>query len=210
MIVNNKLDRAVSIEEMLKMKFKTMNFTGEFYNLIGTPECAGSWIIWGQSGNGKTRFSLQLSKYLSKFSKVVYNTLEEGKKMSFQKAIRESNMMCANGKIMIVSESIEELSFRLSKRRSPKIAIIDSLQYSGLDKSKFKRILEKHPNVLFIFISHAEGKNPKGTTADAIRYHSDVKIRVEGYRAFAISRYGGGEPYTICPERSEVYWGSNN
>ena len=209
MIINNKLQRAVSVDEMLKMKFDVMDFEGDFKSLVGTPECAGSWIIWGQSGNGKTRFTLQLAKYLTKFSRVVYNSLEEGQKLSFQKAVKETNMRSVNGKFIIVNEPIEQLSFRLKKRKAPKIAIIDSIQYSNLDKIKYAKLLNEHPNVLFIFISHAEGKKPKGSTADAVRYHSDVKIHVEGYRAVATSRFGGGTPYTIWEEGAENYWGIN-
>lgn len=208
MIINKKIDRAVSVDELLKMKFKIMHFKGEFKALLGTPEKAGTWIIWGKSGNGKTRFTLQLAKYLTKFGKVVYNTLEEGAKLSFQKAVLETDMQSCGNKFQIVSEPIENLSFRLKKQRAPRIAIIDSLQYVKLNKNTYMRLIQKHPNILFIFISHAEGKNPKGDTADAVRYHADVKIHVEGYKAFATSRYGGGEPFTIWKEGASNYWGN--
>jgi len=207
MEINNKLKRAVSVDEMLKMKFDVMEFEGEWLNLLGTPERAGSWIIWGHSGNGKTRFTLQLCKYITKFGRVAYNTLEEGKKLSFQRAIKETNMKAVNRKFIIISESIEELTYRLTKPRSPKIVVIDSLQYANMNKKKYADLINRHPKVLFILISHAEGKNPKGTTADSVKYHSDVKIRVEGYKAFATSRYGGGTPYTIWTEGAQDYWG---
>lgn len=207
MSVNKSLKRATSIEELLKMKFDVMDFSGEWLDFVGTPEKAGSWILWGNSGNGKTRFSLQLAKYLTQFGRVAYNTLEEGKKLSFQRAVKETNLKSVNGKMIVISETIEELSHRLTRNRAPRIVFIDSLQYSNLNKTKYTELINKHSNVLFIFISHAEGKNPKGTTADAVRYHSDVKIRVEGYKAFATSRFGGGEPYTIWDHGAEMYWG---
>lgn len=210
MIFNNKIDRAVSVNELLNKKFKTMDFDGSFKAIIGTPEMSGSWIIWGKSGNGKTRFTLQLAKYLTNFGKVVYNTLEEGTKLSFQRAVSDTDMKALNNKFLIVSEPIDHLSFRLGKQRAPRIAIIDSLQYSKLNKTTYLRLINKHPNVLFIFISHAEGKNPKGNTADSVRYHADVKIHVQGYRAFATSRFGGGQPYTIWQEGAENYWGMDD
>lgn len=207
MEINNKLDRAVSVDQMLKMKFDVMNFESEWRDHLGTPERAGSWIIWGQSGNGKTRYTLKLCKYLTIFGRVAYNTLEEGKKLSFQRAIKETNMKAVSRKFIILSESIEELSYRLTKPRAPKIVVIDSLQYANLNKKKYQSLINAHPNVLFIFISHAEGKNPKGSTADAVKYHSDIKIRVQGYKAFATSRYGGGDPFTIWHEGAQDYWG---
>lgn len=47
----------------------------------------------------------------------------------------------------------------------------------------------RFPRKLFIFISHADGKNPKGGVADSIRYDCSCKIYVEGFRAVAASRY---------------------
>lgn len=208
MAVKKSLKRAVTINEITKMKFKVMEFEGEFLDLIGTPERSGSWIIWGKSGNGKTRFTLQLCRYMAEFALVAYNSLEEGIKLSFKKAIEDTNMHAVNNKFIIISETTEELSYRLSKQRAPKIVVIDSFQYSQLNQQKYIQLLKDHPTVLFIFISHAEGRNPKGNAAEFVRYNSDVKIHVEGYRAHCISRYGGGAPYTIWEQGAEQYWGS--
>ena len=61
----------------------------------------------------------------------------------------------------------------------------------------------------FIFTSHASGKYPEGRTANAIRYHANVKIRIEGFRAFVQSRYGGDKErfYEIYQEGAQRYWG---
>ena len=41
-----------------------MDFSGSFYHLLGRPEPQCAWIIWGQSGSGKTTFTCRLAKYL--------------------------------------------------------------------------------------------------------------------------------------------------
>ncbi len=56
------MKRAISISELLTTNFKVLPFEGDWKASIGNPELAGSWIIWGKSGNGKTRFTLQLCK----------------------------------------------------------------------------------------------------------------------------------------------------
>jgi hypothetical protein len=202
-----KIKRAVSIQELLNMRFKTMPFTGEWFNLMGEPEISGVWFIWANSGNGKTNFTLQLAKYLSQFGRVAYNTMEEGARRSFQRAVENTNMLEAARKLIILNrEPITELKERLRKRKSPDIIIIDSFQYSGLTRAEYIKLKEEFSTKLFIFISHAEGKNPAGRTASFVRYDADVKIRIEGYRAFATSRYGGGEPYTIWHEGANEYW----
>jgi len=205
------LKRAISVDELLKTKFKTMAFEGEFKEAVGTPEMSGSWIIWGQSGNGKTRFTLQLAKYMTKFGKVAYNSLEEGAKLSFKRAIQQTGMISVAKRFIILKgETIEQLTERLSKQKAPNIIIIDSVQYTDLDKKGYKTLINSFPTKLFIFISHAEGKNPKGSTADAIRYDSDVKIFVQGYKAFVVSRFGGGKPFIIWEEGALEYWKEKN
>ena len=56
--------RAASLDQVLRTRFKVLPFEGEWKDAIGCPELTGSWIVWGNSGNGKTRFALQLCKYL--------------------------------------------------------------------------------------------------------------------------------------------------
>ena len=203
--------RAISVDELLKTKFKMMAFDGEFKQSFGTPEMSGSWLIWGNSGNGKTRFTLQLSKYLTKFGKVAYNSLEEGAKLSFKRAIQQTGMITVAKRFIILKgESIEQLTERLTKQKSPNIIIIDSVQYTDLDKKGYKNLINQFPTKLFIFISHADGKNPKGEPAISIRYDADIKVFVQGYKAFVTSRFGGNEPFTIWEEGAMDYWKDKN
>lgn len=202
-----KFRRAVSVTELLNKKFIEMPFEGKFKASFGIPERSGVWLVWGHSGNGKTRFLLQLAKEMAKYGKVAYDTLEEGARLSFQKAIRETNMKELSGRFIILNrEPIEELKERLKRRKSPDIIIIDSFQYTGLTKPQYIALKEEFDKKLFIFISHADGKNPSGRPAVFVRYDADVKIRIEGYRAFPVSRYGGGEPFTIWHEGARDYY----
>jgi len=205
-----EITRAKSVEDVLRQKMNVLPFDGEYADAFGTPELFGSWIIWGESGNGKTRLALQLAKYFTRFAKVAYNSLEEGISLSFKRALKASNMQQCKRKFVIVSESIEDLTLRLYKRKSPDVIIIDSLQYSGLTYPSYKQLRETFPNKLFIFISHADGKLPEGRTAKKIRYDAFVKIRVEGYKAFPVSRYGGGQPFIIWEDGALKYWSEIN
>ncbi|MCK5015827.1 MAG: hypothetical protein KAS32_02045 [Candidatus Peribacteraceae bacterium] len=201
--------RAKSVSELLTKKFKTMPFDGDWYASIGKPELAGTWIIWGNSGNGKTRFALQLCKYLTQFGKVAFNSLEEGASLSMRKAFTETGMEEVKRRLVLLDqEPISELFERLSKHKSPDIIAIDSLQYTGMKYKDYRTLRETFPKKLFILISHADGKEPAGRVAKSIRFDAFVKIRVEGYKAFPVSRYGGGEPYIIWHEGADSYWGA--
>ena len=205
--------RAVSIDALLKKKFKTMNFQGKWYASFGKPEITGVWIFWGNSGNGKTSFLLQLAKYLTNFTKtkVAYNTLEEGARLSMQRAIERSGIKSVKNKFTLLDrEFIDDLKVRLSKPKSPDIIIIDSLQYTDLNKKTYIQLKQEFPKKLFIFISHAEGKLPEGRLAKFIRYDADIKGYIEGYTLYAMSRFGGGEPYIIWQKGADLYNGELN
>lgn len=201
--------RAISVENLLKMKFKVMDFTGVWLSAFGKPERTGSWLIWGHSGNGKTSFALQLAKYLTRFGKVAYDSLEEGARLSMQRALQDINMKEVKDKIILLDrEPINELVERLKRRKSPDIVIIDSLQYTGMSLPEYKKLKSMFADKLFIFISHAEGMSPSGRTAKSILYDADVKIRIEGYRAILVSRAGNTQNYfTIWHDGAIQYWG---
>ncbi len=192
------------------MSFNELPFEGDWYEAIGKPEISGAWLIWGDSGNGKTRFALQLCKYLAQFCRVAYNSMEEGASKSMKKAFREVGMNEVRRNVILLdNEPISELKERLRKRRSPDVVVIDSVQYTGMSYRDYTALRAEFRNKLFILISHADGKNPAGRTAKSIRYDAFVKIRIEGYRAFALSRYGGGEPFTIWEAGAKAYFSEN-
>ena len=192
------MKRALSIKDIRAYKPTVMEFDGRWLDSIGKPELTGSWIIWGGSANGKTRFALQLAKYLGRFGKVAYDSLEEGLSLSMQKAIGDVGM--ADNKrsfVLLDKESVAELEERLEKQRSAQIIIIDSLQYTGLTYADYKRLRDRFRHKLFIFVSHASGREPKGEVGKSVKYDAFVKIYVEGYVAYPQSRYGGGKAYVI-------------
>ncbi|MBP3512798.1 MAG: hypothetical protein IKP63_03150 [Paludibacteraceae bacterium] len=200
------MKRALSIKDIRAYKPTVMEFDGRWLDSIGKPELTGSWIIWGGSANGKTRFALQLAKYLGRFGKVAYDSLEEGLSLSMQKAIGDVGM--ADNKrsfVLLDKESVAELEERLEKQRSAQIIIIDSLQYTGLTYADYKRLRDRFRHKLFIFVSHASGREPKGEVGKSVKYDAFVKIYVEGYVAYPQSRYGGGSPFVIWEDGARKY-----
>lgn len=203
--------RGYSVWHILNFKPSTLDFTGRWRNLIGCPEVTGSWIIWGKSANGKTRFALQLASYLCNFGKVAYNSLEEGLSLTMQNAIKEvgfTSMECKRNFMLLDKEPLDDLRLRLQSRGAPRAVIIDSLQYTGLNYDDYKELRNENPDKILIFISHADGVEPKGNVANSVKFDANVKIYVEGYRAMAQSRYGGGTHFDIWPLKASEYWGN--
>lgn len=198
-----KPKRAYSPCEVMKMIRPTFKFNGDWQASMGNPATSGTWIIWGMPGNGKSSFVMQLAKYLCRFDRVVYNSLEESTGRSLQMSIERHQMEEVNKRFLILDrEPMDKLIERLQKKRSPGIVIIDSFQYSGLTYNGYKEMKEALPGKLIIFISHAEGIRPEGRAAKKVEYDADIKILVSGFRATAKSRFMNtpGVPYTIWEE----------
>lgn len=194
------------------MNIKIMQFDGAWKEAIDDPQCHGSWYISGASASGKTRFCCQLAKYLSRFERVLYNSLEEGASTSLQKAFEAVGMMEVSGRVSLADKMpIDELIQKLKSKKSQNIIFIDSLQYTGLNKTKYQKLIEMFPRKLFIIISHAKGNKPPNDFAEFVRYDANVKIWVEGYIAECESRYRAGSDkgrYVIWPEGATRYWGN--
>lgn len=199
--------RALTVNDIRDYKPLVLPFENEWLASIGSPELKGGWIIWGNSANGKTRFALQLARYMARFVRVAYDSLEEGLSLSMQKAIEDVGMSDVKRSFVLLDkETVPMLRERLTKQRSPQVVIIDSLQYTGLNYKDYTMLINEFPRKLFVLVSHADGREPRGNVAKSIKYDAFVKIYVEGYKAFAQSRYGGGEPYVVWQKGAETYW----
>ena len=201
---------AKGVREMLNMKYDTFDFRGEWYEAFGLPEKRGVWFVWGNSGNGKTSFVMQLCKYLCRFGRVAYNSLEEGVSLTMQNAMKRFGMIDVNRRFLLLdAESLDQMEIRLNRKKSPDFVVIDSFQYTMLNFKQYIELRERHKNKLLIFISHADGRLPSGRGAKSAMYNADLKIYVEGYRAFSKGRYIGPRKYfDIWPEEAERYWGN--
>ena len=201
-----KKKRAMSLQNCLDYQEKPMGFSGVWRKVLGDPECTGSWTIYGLSGNGKTRFTLQLVKYLMSIAtnKVAYNSLEEGMSGTFKKGLVESGLSAEHHHRFIFWDKmkLEEMITALKRKRSPNIIVIDSIQYLDINYQTYQDLVEQFPKKLFIWISHEKGAQPDGTCAKKVAYNGHITIRVRDFYAVALKdRYGGGAKYDVWPER---------
>jgi len=184
--------KVISSGMMLKIKHKTLQWAPKWVNAFGNPEECGVWIIWGNSGNGKSNFVMQLLAELSLNKRVFYNSLEEGFGLTMQQSLQRVSTQLNHRNVLFGKESVEELEARLKKRRSPDVVITDSFQYLLIGYARYKKLKEAFPNKLFIMVSHAEGKQPAGRTAKAVKFDADMKIWVEGFKAISNGRHNPG------------------
>ncbi|MCL2290852.1 MAG: ATP-binding protein [Bacteroidetes bacterium] len=200
--------RALTVHNIMTTNFNTLDFTGDWLAAVGKPELTGTWFIYGPPKNGKTSFAMMLAKYLSGFGNVLYNSIEEGLSLTIKMAIERTGLIDSKGVLFLDKEDVNDLPKRLKKQRSADIIIIDSVQFAEMNFQQYKKLKHSFNDKLFVYISHVKGMNPDGNTARRIQRDANCVFRVEGHRAFPVSRYGGGEPIDVCPERAEKYWGN--
>ena len=139
---------ARGVREVLSMKFDTFPFEGAFKDAFSTPERRGVWFIWGDSGNGKTTFAMQLAKELCKYGRVAYDSLEEGSSLTMRNTMLRCGMMEVNRRFLLLdAEPMEQLNIRLHRQKSPDIVFIDSFQYTQMSYRQyieFKEIGRAH------------------------------------------------------------------
>lgn len=206
--------KSLSSAQVLGINNKTVTLSGEWAACVGEMARHGVVFIWGNSGNGKTSAIMQLCKELAVGCgmKGMYCSLEEGFSVSTQNTLRRHGMQECKSRLQILDScSLADLTERLSKPRSAEFVVIDSIQYLQLSYKQYIAFKERFRSKLIILISHADGKQPEGRAAKAIRYDAGLKIWVEGYKAFSKGRFIGttGEA-VIWKKGAEEYWGNTN
>ncbi len=209
--------RMLNLDEFLNMQFERVVFSGAWRELIGNPSLTGIWTMYGNSSNGKTTGAIKLAQYLTRFERCIYWSKEEDASASLQDAFSRVEILPGERKKIFVpqrGETLEGIKEKLRKPKGPQIIFFDSLQifakkygnqfyYDLKDEFAHKKLL--------IYVGQADGKNPKGTLGDDVKFDADVKMRVEGHRIYAESRIRGskrGAFVTVCEELANEYWGN--
>lgn len=206
------MEKTLSARQLLEKHIETIPMSGVWADCVGEICKSGVAFVWGNSGNGKSSAVLSFCKELTQFGKVLYIPLEEGYSLSLQNSVKRMNLMDCGARFQILRKTtVEELDERLSKKRAPNFVVIDSFQYLNMSYRQYLEFRTKHANKLLIFVSHADGKQPAGRAARSVMYDADLKIWVEGYKAFTKGRFFGRTGQAVIwQEGAERYWGENN
>lgn len=206
--------KVISIDQLLRKKYRELTGLSErFVAAHGLPEDRFVMCVYGKSGQGKSNYVGQVCKELlqalaGQNARLLYVALEEGHGRTIRDTMLRQELSEFSGRVMIAEGgTLKDLTDKLKKQKSPKIVVIDSLQYLGINYEEYKELKEMFKAKIFIFISHSSGNLPRGTTAQEIVYDANIKVRVHGYKALITSRYGGKENYIIWEEGAKKAWG---
>ena len=201
--------RSLSAVQALAVHNRTLEVAPEWVGCLGEEIARhGIVFIWGNSGNGKSSAVMAFARMLAGIGKVLYVSKEEGYSLSFQNTLRRFGMQdCGAAFQVIDNESVEGLTERLAKPKSPEFVIIDSVQAMGLSSKQYKALKDRFKNKLLVLVSQADGKRPAGRPAVAMMYDADLKLWVEGHTVFSKGRFmGETKEYVTWEEGAKRYW----
>lgn len=201
--------RALTIRNIFDKKFKTFEFEGVWKDVLGEMETSGVVLVYGVDKNGKTGFSLQFAKMLSKLEKVLYVSAEEGTSMAFVDNCRRAGITPAYKSLLLEEYiPITDLDEKLQKRKAARIVFIDNMTvYSDeLKNGVFYQFVKRHPEKLFVFIAHEERGEPYTATAKLCRKLAKVIVHVKGLACFVSGRVPGGV-LTVDESRATLFHG---
>ncbi|WP_286755470.1 hypothetical protein [Roseivirga sp. UBA838] len=209
-MAQKRLKRAYSVQNILDKKYTLLEWGEPWVEAFGNPENKGVWFIWGQSASGKNALIFQMIKEFSRFDRIIMKDMEESTAHTVRLAFETFNMIKVSKKLIWApDETMEEFDERLSAHKAPRVAIINSLQYTGWTWADYLAFIKKHEEKLIVITSQADGKKPDGRLAKRIMYDASQKIFVEGFRAYSKGRYIGPKGYLeIWKEGAAHYHGT--
>jgi Cdc6-like AAA superfamily ATPase len=205
--------KPLSIAQISRKRFRMLEgLSQQFIAAHGELEDRFTACIYGDSGMGKTNYLMQFVSQLLDVlprERCLYVSLEEGHGKAILNTLLRQDMAKYNSRLLIMDHcNYDELMEKLNRRRSPKVVVLDSVQYLNLSWDQYVKLKESHPNKIILFISHSKGKKARGSTAEGIVYDANIKVRVEGFKALVTSRFGGTENFIIWEDGAKKYWGA--
>lgn len=193
--------RRRSVSSALAVKIKEYAFDGVWAENFGRPEVGSKWMVWGDTGAGKSSFVMQLAKYMTRFGRVEYYADEEGlESRSLQRRLEMFGMRSVQRRFMMFCEAdFDDILARLDMPRSAEVYIFDSWQTMHFTYEQFRMLYRKYSHKTMIWVSRAEHNVPMGVSARRAQFDCDVKIFVKGYGAKCLGRFTpeAGKEYII-------------
>gem|GEM_PF-970732 len=182
----------VNSEDFAKMHFDTLQLTGKFQRLIGTPSTNFSAMVYGSPGSGKTTFCLMFADYLSKTlnKNVLFATIEEGLNHTFQEKLKRMKAIHPN---LSIAEYLPDNLAPFD------VIILDSVNTFGYDSKKLRSLRKANPNKIFIWIFQTT-KNGVFRGSQEYQHDCDVVIAVKDGIATTENqknRFGAGDTFKV-------------
>ncbi|NDW10472.1 hypothetical protein [Dysgonomonas sp. 520] len=178
-----------SIKAIREKKFQTLELSEEYASLMGKPEKKFISINYGESGSGKSVFTLKFANYFAKnFGKVLYNSHEEKVNQTIQDRVNNFNIDAS--KLYIANGLPFDRMCHYIEKNYYRLVIIDSVKYMNFTIDQLKELRERFAKrqLSVMMVDFGSSKGSPASGKDLI-HASDVKMYFKDGRVHTISRY---------------------
>ncbi len=205
--------KKISIQQFMQIKHNDIShiLSPQMRASLGAIDDGFDVFIFGDSGSGKSSFAANLLKELSPLGKKLHLLYEEGHSSSVRMNVERAGISDLSQYEVMDNCSYDDLMYLLNRKNSAKIIVIDSFQYARFTKNEWLALKAKYvkgkKKKIFIIISHADGKKPRGSVAIDALYDAQIKVFSKGRIAFIKSRFVGDRNFVIHEKGAKEYWG---
>ena len=176
-------DCVMHVNKLKEMDYDALNFKGEWAELLGVPSVNFKLAVYGNPGQGKSNFCLQLAHYLSKdFGRVLFVCSEEG----YSKTLKDKIILNGLGGTELYFSEIHSYE-ELKEKIKPDIfhfIILDSINNMGIDIKRLNALNEHYKNSATVSIAQATKKGELRGSQE-IEHLVDITIKVDTRKATA-------------------------
>lgn len=204
--------KALGTKQLKQKTYSMIDVPEEWRGVLGRLPRSFVGIIYGDSGNGKTEFTIRMVKALAQTEKAAWLSYEQEHGYDLQEAVNRNKMSEVGNKVTWINPLhghderktlFEELVEYLEKTRT-RLIVIDSVDYLRLSVEEYYELKRKFGSKkMLVFISHAVGRKPDTRVAQKIEYDGLFGIYVKNYIARPKkSRVGGVDDYIIWEKKA--------
>jgi hypothetical protein len=168
----------MSLQDFQKVEFNNLEMSNEYKNLFGNPPENFCMLVYGESGNGKSTWSINFAEYLANnHGKVLFNSSEEGLGETLKRKLIDKSSRYLD---LSQCKNFENLKATLPKKGKYRFLFIDSVNDMNLTVKDLKELRTMDDKRAIIYIMQAtKGGEYKGDSG--FRHEADYVIKLDNY-----------------------------
>ncbi len=178
---------SMSANDLMNMKFPTLQFNEKYRSLVGNPSMGFSMIVYGLPKQGKSTFCFEFANYLADtHGKTVYFLAEEG----FGQTVKEKLSRQTKLSTYLFFDATRDINQfdKIIKSNHYRYVVIDSVNHLGMTFQQIEELKNSNPEVTFICVLQStKGGDFKG--GQEFAHNTDVMVKVDGGVAYANGRF---------------------
>lgn len=182
--VLEKSQLIMSSDEIVNLKFESLDLGGDWQSLFGEPSTNFGMIIYGEANSGKSIFALRLANKVKDFGRVIYFAIDEKIGITIQKKILDNNI---RGIDLSMAKNKREMEYVI-KKGDYNFIFIDSASKVHITTQDLLDIKKKFPDKALITIFELSRAQDIFGAYNYTQF-CDILIRIEKGKAYSRGKF---------------------